>query len=714
MASGRPGSVTRGVLGLLVAAAVSACAVDSTPGSSGVDERVGEARGAAFGNGNFETGTAGSAPPSWTVGTKLNPGVTIQTPQTKAGLNLGGGGIPLTYTLNAASPESQPDPNLGAGASFRWPKFGNKCAVVNDTTSGKNQNVNSLSQTMTIGAADVDPADGKIHVRFVVAPVLENPNHAQAEQPYFFVQLTNVTKGNAVLYQDFNFSAQAGVPWKTSGAVFYTDWQLVDISPDAAELAQGDQVTLEIIGGGCSLGGHWGRVYVDGIGTTVPGLFVSSTGPDVAPAGTDITYNLSYKNGAATSAAGVKVDFNTPPNTTFVSVDAPGLACTAPATGSAGLVSCTVGNLAAADFGGFQVTVHIAAAATGTIVNGNYNISGTAISPLLGAKVTTILGCLADADCSGGNWCQESIHTCKAKLANGTVIPSDPPHSNPTLASDCTVAAATLVCVSSVCDAADDKCGYLNGTGPCTAANAAVVCRSAACDPDDSKCGYDIDNGPCTAANAAVVCRSGACGANGLCMPSGGCNTDADCTGGMWCHESIHTCTAKLANGTGIPSDPPHSNPTLASDCTAAAATLGLRQQRLRRLRRRVRIPERHRPLHGRECGGRVPLGGVRSGRQQVRLPERHRPLHGGERGGRVPLGGVRSGRQQVRLRHRQRPLHRGECGGRVPLRRLRRQRPLHAERRLQHRCRLHRWHVVSREYSHVHSEAGERDSDPE
>ncbi len=183
-------------------------------------------------------------------------------------------------------------------------------------------------------------------------------------------------------------------------------------------------------------------------------------------------------------------------------------------------------------------------------------------------------GCNTDADCTGGMWCHESIHTCTAKLANGTVIPSDPPHSNPTLASDCTAAAATLVCVSSVCDASDDACGYLNGTGPCTAATASTVCRSAACDPDDSKCGYDIDNGPCTAANALTVCRSGACGANGLCMPSGGCNTDADCTGGMWCHESIHTCTAKLANGTVIPSDPPHSNPTLASDCTAAAATL--------------------------------------------------------------------------------------------------------------------------------------------
>jgi hypothetical protein len=33
---------------------------------------------------------------------------------------------------------------------------------------------------------------------------------------------------------------------------------------------------------GCSRGGHWGRVYVDAFGATIPGLFVSGSAPAYA------------------------------------------------------------------------------------------------------------------------------------------------------------------------------------------------------------------------------------------------------------------------------------------------------------------------------------------------------------------------------------------------------------------------------------------------
>lgn len=152
--------------------------------------------------------------------------------------------------------------------------------------------------------------------------------------------------------------------------------------------------------------------------------------------------------------------------------------------------------------------------------------------------------CITDADCPPGDWCNESIQTCTPRLANGTPLPVDPAHTNPTLNGTCTGAAAVLVCQSGVCDTVDNKCGYANGDGPCNSTN-----------------------GP-------VVCRSGACSANGVCEPAGGCNVDADCAGGTWCNESTHTCTAKLANGIAIPSDAAHLNPTLNGTCTAAAAAL--------------------------------------------------------------------------------------------------------------------------------------------
>ena len=713
---------------------LSACAPSAAP-SPQPTENVGEAKSRTFTNGGFEAGATNMAPPSWTVTTFLDPGVTITTPQTRAGLNLQTGGVPLTLTLNApGGPESQTDPSLGAGATLRWPKYGNNVAIVNQL--GKNQNVNSMKQTMTVATADIDSVDGLAHVRFVLAPVLENPNHTAAQQPYYFVQLDNLTRG-LTLYNDYNASAQPGVPWKISNGFYYTDWQLVDIAPGSAKLAVGDQIQLEIIGSGCSLGGHFGQVYVDGVGSTVPGPFVTATGPTAANAGSNITYTLTYKNGGSAGVGGATVEFNIPPNTTYQAISAPGLTCTTPPVAMGGLVSCTLGTLAPGASGSFTVTVLINPAATGTITAGNYDIYGTSVSPLLGPKVNTTItsgvtyadlgititnglsslvwgqpvtytvvatnagpnavtgatvsdpvpanltnvtwtcvgsgggtcaasgagaitdvsvalpvsakvtytvtgtvasgsnsgtladiatvtppataadpnpannsagdidpilspngigcmlstdcvsavcdvvdhkcgyangdgpcttangatvcrstacsvnglcepvgGCNVDGDCAGGKWCLESMHTCSPQLANGTAIPSDPPHTNPTLAGTCSATAGTLVCVSSVCDTKDNACGFANGDGPCTTANGATVCRSTACS------------------------------VNGLCEPVGGCNVDGDCAGGKWCLESMHTCSPQLANGTAIPSDPPHTNPTLAGTCSAAAGTL--------------------------------------------------------------------------------------------------------------------------------------------
>jgi MYXO-CTERM domain-containing protein len=530
---------------LAAIASVAACTASQAPR----DELLATTSSPLFTNGGFETGAAGAAPPSWIVQPFLNDGITVQTPQTRAGLDLVAGGKALTTVLNGVN---QPDPDLGAAASLRWPKYGNQCAIVNShssTTFGNGKNVNAFSQTMTIGAGDVDPLDGKVHVRFVVAPVLQNPAHTANEQPYYLVQLTDVTQGT-LLYSDFNLSGAAGIPWKTvrggtAMEIDYTDWQVVDITPVAGTLAMGDMVTLAIIASGCSPGGHFGEIYVDGAvsGPVLPGIFVVGSGPAQANACSNITYDLAYRNGAATAAAGVTVTFNTPPNTTYQSFAAPGLTCTTPAVGAAGVVTCTVGNLAAGAGGSFTVTVNITCGTTGTIVAGNYFIAGTGIEALLGPHVITSVGCTRDSQCPAGQWCDETLIDCTPTLANGTAIPTDLPHTNPTLAGLCTAAAGALVCTSAVCDTKDSECGFANGDGPCTAVD-----------------------GP-------VVCRSTACSTNGTCEPAGGCNVDADCAGG-WCAEATHTCMAKVANGLPIPNDPPHAVPTLDGTCTAPAGAL--------------------------------------------------------------------------------------------------------------------------------------------
>jgi len=104
---------------------------------------------------------------------------------------------------------------------------------------------------MTIGAGDIDAGDDKVHIRFVFAPVLENANHSTAQQPYYFIQLTNVTRAR-ILYTNFASAPEAGSgrpPWKSmtasiSGAdteIDYMDWQLVDIAPGIPAINVGDR-----------------------------------------------------------------------------------------------------------------------------------------------------------------------------------------------------------------------------------------------------------------------------------------------------------------------------------------------------------------------------------------------------------------------------------------------------------------------------------------
>jgi uncharacterized repeat protein (TIGR01451 family) len=524
-----------------------ACATDV---SSGKPEATGRISSAMFTNGGFETGAAGAAPVGWTVNDNLNDGITVQTPQTYAGLDLAAGGKPLTTTLAATN---QPDPDLGAGATLRVCRYGAQCARVNfhsSTTYGNGKNVNTLQQAMTIGAGDVDPSDNTIHVRFAVAPVLQNPAHPANEQPYYFVIVTDVTK-NTILYSDFNLSGTAGLAWQKINAglpteIDYTDWQLVDVSGAGGAIAQGDIVQLQVIGSGCSLGGHFGEVYVDGAangGPVLPGLTVEGTGPAQANAGSNVTYNIGYTNGSGAAETGVVIDFTTPPGTTFQSFTAPpGAMCTTPAVGATGTIVCTfTGAVPAGAAGSFSVTVNIDAATTGTITAGQYQISSSSETPLLGPPILTLVGCTLDAQCPAGDWCDEATKDCTPKLVNGKPIPNDPSHTNPTLNGTCTVAAGSLVCASGVCDPSNNECGYANGDGPCT---------------------------------TGAVCQSGACSTNGKCEPAGGCNVDADCTGGDWCDESTNTCTPKIANGGAFPNDPKHTNPTLGGTCNQAGAAL--------------------------------------------------------------------------------------------------------------------------------------------
>jgi choice-of-anchor A domain-containing protein/uncharacterized repeat protein (TIGR01451 family)/uncharacterized repeat protein (TIGR02543 family) len=316
-------------------------------------------------------------------------GLRVVPPTSIADLGLTSGGSNQTLAVGGAT-ESQIPSGLSAGSTLRFPKYGQWSAVINH--KGNLQKSNGLRQTFTITNADVDPADGKVHLRFALAPVLENPGHAAKDQPYYFVMVRNATKGSQ-LFSTFAYSNQPGVPWQSDPqtGVLYTNWQIYDVAPGSASLSIGDQVELNIIASGCALSGHYGHVYVDSFGAFLPGLSIAASAPAQANAGSNLTYTYLVKNSGQGAATNVIVNQPMPANTTFIGVDAPGAVCTTPPVGSAGLVSCNLGKLNPTASTTFQVKVRINSGATGTVNNGSYTVQADGVSPLIGPLVGTTI-----------------------------------------------------------------------------------------------------------------------------------------------------------------------------------------------------------------------------------------------------------------------------------------------------------------------------------
>ncbi len=291
------------------------------------------------------------------------------------------------------------------------------------------QRATSVSQQITVQPSDIDPVDGKVHVRYIAAPVLDNPSHAVSEQPFFAIQLNNLTTGRTgsnPLFFQWNFSNQPGVPWKNLGAgpgtnlgssstYQYTDWQSFDMSPGNAFIHVGDTIEVVALASGCALGGHEGHLYLDDVGTAIPsGLWVTATGPASTTPGSNITYTYTYTNNGSVPVNNVTVAANLPQgapplvggvpspitpaqSTSFVSNSNP---TTGGSCSGVGPVTCNVGTLQPGQSGTFTVTFAVPGTwvttpdgtnTSGPVNNGNYPISGDGVTTLLGPLVQTNL-----------------------------------------------------------------------------------------------------------------------------------------------------------------------------------------------------------------------------------------------------------------------------------------------------------------------------------
>ncbi len=113
-----------------------------------------------------------------------------------------------------------------------------------------------------------------------------------------------------------------------------------------------------------------------------PGLTVSKSAPASVSSGAQLTYTITYGNTGGAAASGVVIKETLPAGTTFVSATGGGIQ-------SGGVVTWNVGAVGAGVTGqtvSFTVSV---TATSGDIVNGNYTIEGTGISPIFGPPVTT-------------------------------------------------------------------------------------------------------------------------------------------------------------------------------------------------------------------------------------------------------------------------------------------------------------------------------------
>lgn len=359
---------------------------------------------AGFTNGGFEDPADFNG---WTQETYLNNngGIALTngvfvTPTSEAQLQLtpGGGGNLFSIERNGTVDGSS---DSNTNNDIKYPHWGGAVARLN--FGGNNYRANAIRQEATIDYATDADADGKVHIRFAAAPVLQDPGHPANEQPYFFIQVKNKDTGK-VLFTTFNFANEPGFTWQAGvGQYKYTNWQTFDVPLAPADVADGAKLEFFAIAAGCAQGGHAGYLYLDMVGTKLPnaaGLWIAATGPALITQPTEpdgsslITYTYNYQNVTGSStASNVILNIPVPPGTTFESIGGANAgACTAPAVGATTPMACNIANMGGGDSGTFTMTVRVPAnTVMQSVNNASYTIAADSVSPQLGSPVKTTL-----------------------------------------------------------------------------------------------------------------------------------------------------------------------------------------------------------------------------------------------------------------------------------------------------------------------------------
>jgi hypothetical protein len=196
---------------------------------------------AGFVNGGFESGDF----TGWTL---------------ERGLNYGGNGS-ISFSPGAGGhayivgPGTVNDPYSPFDSAFNDSYMARLNEYVPPGSAGL-RNATRISQTGIMALNETE-----IYINW--GAVLEDPNHLAAEQPFFLIEVYK----NGSLFGSTYKIADPGVGWTLFGSgpdgsqTYYSSGQY-----HLAGLAMGDSVMVQMTVADCSLSGHAGWAYLDGIG----------------------------------------------------------------------------------------------------------------------------------------------------------------------------------------------------------------------------------------------------------------------------------------------------------------------------------------------------------------------------------------------------------------------------------------------------------------
>ena len=128
--------------------------------------------------------------------------------------------------------------------------------------SSPNYHFSTLSQTVTAYTGN------DLYLAF--AAVMEDPNHAEGQNPHFAFSIFDQTTSTSIYNVAFDSlgTGAPGIVWHLGTSDWkYTDWSVVHV--DTSSLV-GHDLSVQVEAYDCALGGHGGYAYVDAFSPYAP------------------------------------------------------------------------------------------------------------------------------------------------------------------------------------------------------------------------------------------------------------------------------------------------------------------------------------------------------------------------------------------------------------------------------------------------------------